>query len=321
MNSEKLLPPNFLRLQVLDKEGLRLIDFLVDQEVAVLPGEEKRKRSASWWRQQIDKALIWIEAKPAQTASHRLKKGSLIIYAPEVKENWKLLDKLPGLAVFYKPAGALFDAIIPLASDFGFEQLFPVHRLDKMTSGLILFATDREAAREVEEAFYSRKVNKSYLAFCWNEPSENSGIIKKRLLKRESKNRSFLMKAASRWDRLENSVEATTMWRVIMKKQGISLIECRPISGRMHQIRAHLHDLNVPILGDSIYQHEKIPKNWWGNIHVSQHMLEAYRLEMVWQGEKRSWWAPLSYEFNRLVTWLDPSEALRDTLCQGTICR
>jgi RluA family pseudouridine synthase len=121
-----------------------------------------------------------------------------------------------------------------------------VHRIDAGTSGLILAAKTKPAIAALSAEFAERRVQKTYLALVSGEiPKADQGSVRVPLLKT---GRSVVP------GQIEHGADsARTDWIVRARGDGIALVEARPLTGRMHQIRAHLAHLGCPILGDVIY--------------------------------------------------------------------
>jgi RluA family pseudouridine synthase len=124
-----------------------------------------------------------------------------------------------------------------------------LHRLDKDTTGVLLFARNEVAAKEIENLFKKRHIKKTYLAIVRGIPSKSSGIIKNYLGKLHTYHGQTIWGAVSE----NKGLPAKTFWKIKKKCGDASLLICHPETGRTHQIRAHLSELGHPILGDHQY--------------------------------------------------------------------
>lgn len=131
-----------------------------------------------------------------------------------------------------------------------------VHRLDRDTSGIMLIAKTKEGHSHLKEQFQSRTIIKKYLAFVYGEVKDDYGIIDRPIGRSSGDFRKW---SATRGTRGELR-EAKTFWTLIARKNGYSLIEAEPKTGRTHQIRVHMKAINYPIVSDSLYSHDK-PKS------------------------------------------------------------
>jgi tRNA pseudouridine65 synthase len=116
------------------------------------------------------------------------------------------------------------------------ERLFPVHRIDADTSGVVLFALDTRSASAFIRLFKFQEVYKTYLAWCEGQIPEDGSI------------RTALKKNKS-----EQSESARTDYQRVQMKGGRSLVRIYPHTGRFHQIRRHFHSIGHPLVGDPIY--------------------------------------------------------------------
>lgn len=164
----------------------------------------------------------------------------------------RLLHQDAQLLVVHKPTGWTIYSedgvskdqhLQPICQDLFAQKLFPVHRLDRATCGIVVFATDGRWARELHEQFAGRRVSKTYLALV-------EGAVAK----------------AQRIDialKEKGKGEQSALTNLKIKKKGIlaeipvTLVELTPETGRFHQLRKHCKLIGHPIIGDSTYGKEK----------------------------------------------------------------
>jgi tRNA pseudouridine65 synthase len=157
------------------------------------------------------------------------------------RDEWVLaLDKPSGMPVHRGWAGAegaLVDLVRELSGD-GVAR--PAHRLDRGTSGVVLFALDRETARALGALFESGAVEKRYLA----------------LVRGEAPDHAVVDHPIPRVEGGERASAVTEIFRIAAVKaepRALSLVEARPRSGRLHQVRRHLKHIDHPVIGDANY--------------------------------------------------------------------
>lgn len=129
------------------------------------------------------------------------------------------------------------------ARDFGL-----LHRLDKQTSGLLIVGLQARAYDGLREQFEKRQVKKFYWAVAFKAPKKPSGVIRRPILEETERKKTARISSAGK--------PAVTAYRVLQVGTAAghaALIECRPVTGRLHQVRVHLESLGCPILGDDIY--------------------------------------------------------------------
>ena len=124
-----------------------------------------------------------------------------------------------------------------------------VHRLDKDTTGLMVIAKTNESYHYLKKLFETRQVRKEYLAIVFGNFKEKKGRIEN-YMDRDPHNRR---KMAVR----PNGRIAISEYEVISETEGFSLVKVHIITGRTHQIRVHMTDLNHPLLGDPVYGNYK----------------------------------------------------------------
>lgn len=153
------------------------------------------------------------------------------------------------VAAFAKPSGLLVhrgwgdDAVTAtdLARDALGELVSPVHRLDRGTSGVLLFARSGELAARLAEAFEQGQVEKVYLALV-RGAAPDEGVVDHPIPRREGGPR---VPAASAFRTLHRAVGAAP--------RTVSLVEVRPRTGRLHQVRRHMKHAGHPLIGDANY--------------------------------------------------------------------
>ena len=125
-----------------------------------------------------------------------------------------------------------------------------IHRLDRDTSGVILTAKTKPAAAFLGRAMMGRRVKKTYLALVAGAPEPSSGVIDAPLRRDESGREAFMRVCPPDHPDAET---ALSRYRTVASAPGAALVELRPETGRMHQLRVHLASIGRPICGDSRY--------------------------------------------------------------------
>lgn len=124
------------------------------------------------------------------------------------------------------------------------------HRLDMSTSGLIIFALDKDTERYFKKAFQARQIEKRYTAIVLGELEAQEGDIKEPL-HCDWPNRPKQMVC------YEHGKPSHTSWKALESKNGCTLVALTPHTGRSHQLRVHLQSIGHPILGDDLYACEQ----------------------------------------------------------------
>lgn len=160
-----------------------------------------------------------------------------------------LVVNKPGDVVCHPSKNGPWSSLVGACREYtGLETIHLVHRLDRETSGLVLMAKHRRAARLTQMAFQERKVRKEYVAIVhgeWTEPVRMKNRLAKDL---ES---AVYIKQTVRDSRSAQTAE--TEFSPAVSSGGFSLVRIVPLTGRKHQIRVHASWAGHPIVGDKIY--------------------------------------------------------------------
>ena len=227
-----------------------------------------------WSRSQISRlvrdGLVMLGTVPARKAGQVIEGGTQIAVTAQHEESRAAPENLP-LAIVYEDAdllvvnkaagmvvhigagvnsGTLVNALLhhinSLSSAGGEQRPGIVHRLDKMTSGLVVVAKNDAAHRRLSDQFKSREVHKTYVALVHGRMAADSGEIT-RPVGRDPRRRTR-MKVGGIAPR-----EALTKYRVRRRIGQFTLVDAMPQTGRTHQIRVHLASLGHPVVGDNRY--------------------------------------------------------------------
>ena len=127
-----------------------------------------------------------------------------------------------------------------------------VHRIDKMTSGLLVIAKNDITHNSLSEQFKNRKINRKYICLTWNSTNLKKGLIKKNIVRSKVNRKKMVVCDESM------GKDALTEYQIKRKfkfeKISICIYECKLHTGRTHQIRVHLNHIGVPIIGDFVYK-------------------------------------------------------------------
>ncbi len=198
-------------------------------------------------------------------------------------DNFIVLNKSAGISVQggTKSKKNLVD-IFSKSKIFEASKPYPVHRLDKDTSGVFIMAKNRGSAQLLTSLFRLRKVHKTYLAICHGEIEKNSGEWNNDLI---------------RFDNGKKIIEkAKTIFKILDKNSNATLIKMNPITGRKHQLRKQLFNLGHSIFGDQKYNSLNT------NIGVNKNlMLHSFQIKFMIKDKKYTYKAILPDYFTKLL--------------------
>jgi 23S rRNA pseudouridine1911/1915/1917 synthase len=232
------------------------------------------RQMRDWSRSQVQRlirsGLVRVGARLARKGGEEVQAGDVISVRGEREELAATPEALPlsvayedeDLLVVNKPAGmavhvgagmksgtlvnALLHHVKTLSAAGGTGRPGIVHRLDKMTSGLVVVAKNDATHRQLAQQFKSRAVRKTYVLLVHGQVSGAQGKISKPVGRDPV--RRTRMKVGGLRPR-----EAVTRYEVIRRFPGFTLLEAHPETGRTHQLRVHFAALGHPIVGDTTY--------------------------------------------------------------------
>ncbi len=221
-----------------------------------------------------------------------------------------VIDKPSGLVIHPaagNPTGTLVNALLHHCTDLsgigGVERPGIVHRLDKDTTGVMVVAKSDRAHLALSLAFRRRQVEKTYLAVCYGVPREREGVIEAPIGRHPRERQQMAVVSSGRTARTRYAVEETFA--------GASLVSCRPVTGRTHQIRVHLAHLGHALVGDALYagrqwRNLKDPRAAAACRDFPRQALHAWRLafDHPVSGERVVFSAPLPADLEALVAVL-----------------
>ena len=129
-----------------------------------------------------------------------------------------------------------------------------IHRLDRPTSGIVLFAKTSKSLSRMNELFKNKKVQKTYYAITEDMPNKAKGVIISLLKKNQKQNKSYITK-------LDDGKKSELEYELIEKLQNYFLIKVKPKTGRHHQIRVQLSSIGCKIKGDVKYGAKRANKD------------------------------------------------------------
>jgi 23S rRNA pseudouridine1911/1915/1917 synthase len=204
------------------------------------------------------------------------------------EDEWlAIVNKPPGLLTVPAPGNKLRSLTEILNEDLqknGFlHRLHPCHRLDKETSGLILYAKGKAAQEKLMQLFKSRKISKRYIAFVQGQIKQDKGLIEQPI----------------------EGQAASTSFEVLERRRDFSVVELSPETGRTNQIRIHFKAIGHPLVGESKFVFRRDFA-----LRSKRVCLHATHLEFIhpWTNKVVSIGSPLARDMQKfLEDHLDPS--------------
>jgi 23S rRNA pseudouridine1911/1915/1917 synthase len=249
----------------------------LDRCLSLLNDNWSRSRA----RRLIDDGLVTLNDQPAKPATLVSADDRLTVDEPEPEPLDVVAEAIPldivfeddHLLVINKPAdlvihpatgnpsGTLVNALLHYCTDLsgigGVARPGIVHRLDKDTTGLMVVAKSDRAHQALSLAFRRRKIDKTYLAVCFGELVDNEGVIDAPIDRHPRHRQQMAVVPDGR--------PARTLYTVDERWAGASLVHCRLVTGRTHQIRVHLAHIGHAVVGDPLYSGRQ-----WRNITDSR---------------------------------------------------
>lgn len=207
------------------------------------------------------------------------------------------INKPHGLLVHRSPIAADAEEFaLQLLRDQVGLKVNPVHRLDRATGGILLFALDKQIEIAMQQQFSDNKVNKSYLAIVRGYTPDAEDIDYP--LRKEN---GVLQEAFTAYETLSRAELAVSFGKHDTSRY--SLVEVKPTTGRMHQIRKHLSHVDHPIIGDTTHGCNKQNKLFREKWEMTTLLLHACKLSFTHPvtNEQVFIEAPVNTEFNRIM--------------------
>ncbi len=248
------------------RDKAKELSYPVEGEDTLLPFllTHVKGKSRNNLKSLLARRLVAVDGKPEHRFDHPLSPGQTVtllsVSAPERESlPFEILHEDAHLIAINKPAGLLSIATekekdrtaYHMVTDYVKNQnmdnrLFVIHRLDRETSGVLLFARDEETKRAFQEGWNDRVIRRGYTAVVEGVPKEEKGTV-----------RSYLIETATHLvfsgEPGPNAKEAVTHYRTLKTGGGFAMLEIEIDTGRKNQIRVHMKDLGHPVAGDKRY--------------------------------------------------------------------
>lgn len=247
----------------------------------------------------VDVAVEELRQAPPDRASGGGFRGRVDVIFED--DDLLVLDKPAGMAVHpgtgTPPGTTLIERVWQeLGASPSVFQPALAHRLDRGTSGVVVVAKTRKALLDVQKQIQSKDTPKEYIALVEGIPHKSSGKITEKLARIDSRDRgakSIVVHGDAA------GLESETRWKVRGRYMGFTLMEVQILSGRLHQIRAHMASIGHPVVGDDRYGTSKLPG-------LKRPFLHAARIGLKLYGRNVFFEAPLPSDLTAVMGRLEP---------------
>lgn len=216
-------------------------------------------RAEEEWKARIENGRVGLNEESV-APDVLLKKSDSVFHhnpnviEPSVPDEIEILQETEDWIAVFKPAplpmhpgGRYFkNTLTAMLEEMGYPDLKIVHRLDAVTSGIVLFAKTKAFAQKAMTEFAEGRVQKTYYAEVSGVPDEDTVTITAPIRRKTG----FVFESNPD---LTNAKPAETTFTVVERKEHSAIIKCEPKTGRTHQIRLHLEHWGYPIIDDPIY--------------------------------------------------------------------
>ena len=185
---------------------------------------------------------------------------------PYEDEHLIIVDKPAGLSVLPDGWEKDSDYLVKMLKE-NYGEIFIVHRLDKITSGVMVFARDAETHRALNMQFENHEAIKTYHAIIEGNPKWEEKVARHPLRANVGHKHRTMVDD-------KNGKPSETRFRVIKRYEEAALIEAKPMTGRTHQIRVHAYALGHPLVGDILYGGQETHG-------IARPMLHAHSLSFI----------------------------------------
>ena len=314
----------FLRNRLRWRSRTRIRAAIEEGRVEILPFKEPQRAPVGRLRAGLrlrtgQEVVVRLPAPQAEPEAAQPVSSAAVIFEDE---HLIAIDKAPFRSVYPSRrhrADSLIEWVHARHRDrYGSRGHFPspCHRLDRETSGLVLFAKSRVVRSEIGALLEQRAVRKTYLALIEGIPPASRGMV--RLALGSAEDSRVEIKVGPRSD----GRPAESAWRVVRRLSGFSLVELEPRTGRRHQLRVHMAELGHPIVGDKLYSGDErlflrslageLTERDVSRLGMNRQALHAWRLEFFLEsvGRDIGLEAPLPIDMREFLKRHEPEGCL-----------